>query len=133
MDTLSPSERSSRMGLVRSRDTKPELLLRRLVWSLGFRYRKNARQVIGHPDLAFIGRKRAIFLHGCFWHRHGCAAGIRVPKSRVNFWTEKFRQNKNRDARVMRQLKSSGWRALVVWECRAEETLSSQTASSKVP
>lgn len=118
MDSLSPSQRSERMRLVRSRDTKPELLLRRLIWSLGYRYRKNRRDLIGCPDLAFIGRKRAIFLHGCFWHRHRCPSGVRTPKTRVEFWTAKFERNIRRDSVVMKQLKSAGWRALVIWECQ---------------
>ncbi|HKW49303.1 MAG TPA: very short patch repair endonuclease, partial [Gemmatimonadaceae bacterium] len=105
MDTLTPEERSERMRRVRSRDTKPELELRRLVWVLGYRYRKNRRDVIGQPDIAFIGRKRAIFLHGCFWHRHDCASGRRAPKSRQAFWSSKFEQNVERDARVKREIK----------------------------
>ena len=117
MDTLTPSERSERMRRVRSRDTKPELELRRLVWDLGYRYRKNQRSVVGNPDIAFVGRKRAIFLHGCFWHRHDCAAGQRAPKSKKEFWYTKFENNVERDARVKRELKAAGWRALVIWEC----------------
>lgn len=117
MDTLMPAERSDRMRRVRSRDTKPELELRRLVWALGYRYRKNQRSVIGHPDIVFIGRKRAIFLHGCFWHRHDCTSGRRTPKSKKRFWTAKFEKNVERDARVKQELKAAGWRALVIWEC----------------
>lgn len=118
MDNLTPSQRSERMRLVRSSDTKPEVLLRRLVWSLGYRYRKNRSDLIGNPDLAFISRKRAIFLHGCFWHRHQCPAGTRTPKSRIDFWATKFERNVLRDAAVMKQLKSAGWQALVIWECQ---------------
>jgi DNA mismatch endonuclease (patch repair protein) len=117
MDTLTPQQRSARMRLVKSRDTKPELQLRRIVWGLGYRYRANRRDVTGHPDIAFVGRKRAIFLHGCFWHRHDCASGRRAPRSRLNFWLHKFERNVKRDAAVMAELKSTGWRALVIWEC----------------
>lgn len=117
MDTLTRSERSNRMRGIKSRDTRPELRLRRLVWALGHRYRKNQRTVIGKPDVAFIGRKRAIFLHGCFWHRHDCPSGRRTPKSNVGFWSKKFNDNVRRDAYVMRELKTAGWEALVVWEC----------------
>ena len=117
MDTLTPSERSARMSRVRSRDTKPERELRRIVWDLGYRYRKNRSGVVGKPDVAFVGRRRAIFVHGCFWHRHDCASGRRVPKSRTDFWTTKFDKNVERDATVMKQLKTAGWRALVIWEC----------------
>jgi DNA mismatch endonuclease, patch repair protein len=121
MDTLSPSERSERMSRVRSRDTKPERELRRLVWGLGYRYRKNRRDVVGHPDLAFVGRKRAIFLHGCFWHRHDCPAGRRAPKSRTEFWNGKFEANVRRDAIVRQQLSERGWKALVIWECELRD------------
>lgn len=121
MDTLTREERSERMRRVRSRDTKPELELRRLVWALGYRYRKNRRDIIGQPDVAFIGSKRAIFLHGCFWHRHDCASGRRVPKSRKAFWSAKFDENVERDARVRRDMKAAGWRALVIWECELRD------------
>src|SRR5438477_53160 len=111
MDTLTVAQRSERMRRVKSRDTKPEWELRRLVWALGHRYRKNRRDVIGQPDLAFLGRKRAIFLHGCFWHRHDCPSGQRVPKTKKTFWHAKFEQNVQRDAHVMRELRATGWRA----------------------
>ena len=117
MDTLTPLERSARMRLVKSRDTKPELELRRIVWGLGYRYRKNRRDVTGRPDMAFVGRRRAIFLHGCFWHRHDCGSGRRAPKSRTDFWHAKFERNVQRDALVLAELKTAGWRALVIWEC----------------
>jgi DNA mismatch endonuclease (patch repair protein) len=117
MDTLTPKQRSERMRRVRSRDTKPEVALRRLVFSLGYRFRKNRRDIVGNPDIAFIGKKRAIFVHGCFWHRHRCANGQRAPKSRRTFWTKKFENNVRRDAVVRRDLKTAGWRSLVVWEC----------------
>lgn len=121
MDMLSPEERSERMRRVKARDTKPEVRLRHLVWSMGYRYRKNRRDVVGQPDLSFMGRKRAIFLHGCFWHRHDCAAGRRSPKTRSEFWKLKFERNKHRDAVVMRDLKSTGWKALVIWECELRD------------
>lgn len=116
-DTLTKKERSERMSRVKSCDTKPELRLRRLVWNLGYRYRKNRTDILGKPDLTFIGRKRVIFLHGCFWHRHDCPSGRRVPKTRRAFWNEKFRMNIERDATVMNGLRKEGWQALVVWEC----------------
>jgi len=109
------------MARVKSRDTKPELQLRRLVWGLGQHYRKNRRDVVGQPDLAFIRRRRAIFLHGCFWHRHSCKAGSRAPKSKTAFWNAKFERNIQRDAKVMRELRAAGWRALVIWECELRD------------
>ncbi|HEV2989321.1 MAG TPA: DNA mismatch endonuclease Vsr [Candidatus Angelobacter sp.] len=117
MDTLTSKQRSARMRLVKSVDTKPELKLKRLVRNLGYPPRKNKTVVIGKPDIVFAGRRCAIFLHGCFWHRHVCHAGQRTPKSRVQFWKNKFTSNVNRDKFVASQLKKNGWRALVVWEC----------------
>ena len=121
MDTLTREERSERMRRVKSRDTNPEMKLRRLVWRLGYRYQKNRRDIIGQPDMAFIGRKRVIFLHGCFWHRHNCPLGQRSPKSRTAFWGQKFRKNIRRDARVMKELKAADWGALVIWECELRD------------
>ncbi|PZU44297.1 MAG: very short patch repair endonuclease [Sphingomonas sp.] len=121
MDTLSPEERSERMRRVRACDTKPEVRLRKLIWRLGYRYRKNRRDVCGNPDVAFMGRKRAIFLHGCFWHRHDCPSGRRVPKSRVEFWTGKFQRNVERDRAVDVELATFGWRSLVIWECELRD------------
>jgi DNA mismatch endonuclease (patch repair protein) len=123
MDTLTPLERSARMRRVKSTDTKPELELRRIVWGLGYRYRKKRSDVTGNPDIAFVGRKCAIFLHGCFWHRHDCPSGRRAPKSRINFWSVKFQRNVRRDAVVLAALKAAGWRALVIWECELANRL----------
>jgi DNA mismatch endonuclease (patch repair protein) len=117
MDTLTAAERSERMKLIKSRDTRPELMLRRLVRGLGHRCKTNRRDVIGSPDIAFIRRKRAIFVHGCFWHRHSCPAGIRIPKSRKAFWRDKFSKNVRRDRSVLKTLRRLGWKTLVVWEC----------------
>jgi DNA mismatch endonuclease, patch repair protein len=87
MDTLSPAERSKRMGVVRSKDTKPELAVRSIIHRLGFRYRLHRQDLPGSPDLAFPGLRKAIFVHGCFWHRHGSRCSLtRWPKSRLNFW-----------------------------------------------
>lgn len=121
MDTLTPTERSERMRRVKSRDTRPELLLRELTWELGYRYRKHRRDIPGCPDMAFIGQKRVVFLHGCFWHRHDCTSGQRKPKTRRTFWANKFQRNIERDSTVRDQLKAAGWRALVVWECELKK------------
>lgn len=120
-DTLTQNERSDRMRRIKSRDTQPEIQLRRLVWGIGHRYRQNRRTIVGKPDVAFVGRKLAIFLHGCFWHRHNCPSGRRTPKSKMGFWSKKFNDNVRRDAYVMRELKAEGWKALVVWECELRD------------
>lgn len=105
------------MRLVKSANTQPELALRRLVHGLGFRYRINNRDVVGRPDVANRSRRIAIFVHGCFWHRHDCPAGRRTPKSRIEFWSKKFQQNVKRDRTVEKQLRDLDWRSLIVWEC----------------
>ena len=118
MDTLSPLERSERMGRVKGKDTKPELMVRRLVYGLGFRYRLHVGGLPGKPDLVFSRRKSVIFVHGCFWHRHfGCAL-CRMPKSRLEFWKPKLEGNRKRDSRNQRMLRKDGWRVLVIWECQ---------------
>jgi DNA mismatch endonuclease (patch repair protein) len=121
VDTLTPHQRSVRMGLIRGHDTRPELSVRRLVHGLGYRYRKNVPALPGKPDLVFVGRQKVIFVHGCFWHRHRCALG-RMPKSRLEFWKPKLEGNRARDARNARRLKSDGWRLLVIWECQIRNT-----------
>jgi len=117
MDTLNPVERSARMALVRGKDTKPELLVRRLVHGMGYRYRLHRRNLPGTPDLVFPSRGKIIFIHGCFWHRHmGCALA-RLPKSRGEFWLSKLTANAERDARNERELRRRGWGVLTIWEC----------------
>jgi DNA mismatch endonuclease, patch repair protein len=119
MDTLTPAERSERMGLVRHKDTRPELVVRRLVHGMGYRYRLHRRDLPGHPDLVFPRLRKIIFIHGCFWHRHAAAECklARLPKSRQDFWVPKLEANRARDARNQEALSTAGWRVLVVWEC----------------
>jgi DNA mismatch endonuclease (patch repair protein) len=116
-DTLSPDERSKRMSLIRSRDTSPELALRRALHRRGFRYRVNDKRLPGKPDLVLRRFNVAIFVHGCFWHRHeGCSVANR-PKSNTAFWTAKFDRNVQRDAQAQERLTALGWNVWVVWEC----------------
>jgi len=122
MDTLSSAERSERMGRVRSKDTRPELVVRRIVHSLGFRYRLHDIKLPGKPDLVFSGRRKVIFVHGCFWHRHGAACPLtRLPKSRLEFWRPKLAENRKRDWKNARCLRSAGWDILVLWECQLRD------------
>jgi DNA mismatch endonuclease (patch repair protein) len=118
VDTLTAAERSARMALVRSRDTKPEMIVRRLIHSLGFRYRLHVRVLPGAPDLVFPRLRKVIFVHGCFWHRHSGCSLCRLPKSRLEFWQPKLEGNRLRDSRQRRELKKLGWRSLVIWECQ---------------
>ncbi|GJH07708.1 DNA mismatch endonuclease Vsr [Caballeronia novacaledonica] len=122
MDTLTPAERSARMALVRAKDTKPELLVRRLVHGMGYRYRLHRRELPGTPDLVFPGRGKVIFIHGCFWHRHVRCALARLPKSRGDFWLPKLTANAERDARNVRALRRLGWNVLTIWECQLGDT-----------
>lgn len=119
MDTLSPRDRSERMSRVRGKDTKPELLVRRLVHSLGYRYRLHRRDLPGRPDLVFPARQKVIFVHGCFWHRHRARRCrlARLPKTRLEFWEPKLEANRLRDLRAYAALRKAGWKILVVWEC----------------
>jgi DNA mismatch endonuclease, patch repair protein len=118
VDTLTPEERSHRMSLVKSVDTRPERVLRSLLHQRGYRYRLHGRDLPGSPDLVFSSRNKVIFVHGCFWHRHNCKMGVRLPKSRVKFWRSKLESNRRRDTRNRRRLRIGGWRVLVVWECQ---------------
>lgn len=123
MDTLSSEERSQRMGLIRGRDTKPELVIRRLVHGMGYRYRLHLAKLPGRPDMAFPSRRKVIFVHGCFWHRHSdpnCKLA-RLPKSRLEFWYPKLEGNHQRDLANLDELCSLGWSSLVVWECELDD------------
>lgn len=116
-DTLTKEERSKRMSLIRGRDTKPEMLVRRLVHALGYRYRLHCSDVPGKPDLVFRSRRKVIFVHGCFWHLHKGCANNRMPKSRLDFWKPKLEANRKRDIRNKARLSRTGWTYLVIWEC----------------
>jgi DNA mismatch endonuclease (patch repair protein) len=118
VDTLTPQQRSQQMALVRSQDTKPEWFVRSLLHQQGYRYRLHSRDLPGSPDLVFRSRNKVIFVHGCFWHRHNCKMGNRLPKTRVEFWEQKLSDNKRRDARNRRKLRRLGWDLFVIWECQ---------------
>ena len=111
------SERSRVMAAVKSKDTAPELLVRRLVHSLGYRYRLHVRSLAGTPDLVFPRLRKIINVNGCFWHMHGCPR-CRVPSSRRAYWVAKMQRNAARDKRTGRELRKGGWRVMVVWECQ---------------
>lgn len=119
-DTLTQEERSERMRRIRSKNTKPELRVRRLIHSLGYRYRLHGNSLPGRPDLVFPGRHKVIFVHGCFWHAHGCKVS-NIPKSRAEYWKEKFEANKKRDERNLSEIRALGWEALVIWECEVPD------------
>lgn len=116
-DTVEPEVRSKIMSRVRRRDTKPELALRRALHHQGFRYRIDYRGLPGSPDIVFPKWRTALFVHGCYWHRHAGCHKASSPSSNVEFWEEKFHRNVERDARNLRQLTDAGWRVGTVWEC----------------
>jgi DNA mismatch endonuclease (patch repair protein) len=118
MDTLSPAQRSERMARVRSKDTRPEMIVRRTAHAMGYRYRLHDRRVPGSPDMVFRRRRKVIFVHGCFWHGHDCKLGARPPKSRIEFWSTKIAGNRRRDERTLEELQKAGWQSLVIWECQ---------------
>ena len=117
-DQFTAAERSRVMRAVKSGDTAPELIVRRMVHGFGFRYRLHCRELPGQPDLVLPRLEKVIFVHGCFWHRHRCAAGQSMPASRVEYWQAKFARNVTRDRSNLRKLRRMGWSVLVVWECQ---------------
>lgn len=121
MDTLNPKQRGERMSRIRGKDTKPEMVVRRLVFSMGYRYRLHDRTLPGTPDLVFRGRRKAMFVHGCFWHRHSGCGLARLPKSRLDFWRPKLEGNARRDGENIAALRELGWETLVVWECETKD------------
>ena len=128
VDTLTTAQRSERMSRIRSTDTKPELALRKALHRLGFRFRLHGRGLPGKPDIVLPKYHTAIFVHGCFWHRHkGCKVAS-TPKSNTEFWVEKFERNVRRDAVASEQLEAAGWRVAIAWEC---ELRSPETAAAK--
>ncbi len=117
VDSIGQAARSALMARVRGKNTRPELIVRKLVFAAGYRYRLHVRTLPGSPDLVFPGRKKVIFVHGCFWHRHENCNLARMPKSRVEFWSDKLDGNKARDKRSYDALRHAGWQVHVVWEC----------------
>lgn len=130
-DTLTPAERSERMARVKGKDTKPEMLVRRLLHRMGYRYRLHAKDLPGRPDVVFRGKKKAVFVHGCFWHRHPGCALARLPKSRLAFWKQKLEGNRQRDLRNQKALTAMGWDFIVIWECEVGNATALEQRLSK--
>lgn len=121
MDKLSPKERSANMRRIRCRDTSPELTVRRLVHSMGFRYRLHVRNLPGCPDLVFPRLRKIIFVHGCFWHPHGHCRCSHIPKSNLEYWLPKLESNRLRDRRNLAALRRLGWKVLIIRECETRQ------------
>jgi DNA mismatch endonuclease, patch repair protein len=116
-DNLTPAQRSETMRRVKSTNTTPELVVRRLVHGMGFRYGLHSKKLPGHPDLVLRRLRAVIFVHGCFWHRHRCEAAI-LPVTNREYWAAKQQRNSDRDRRNIRGLRRAGWSVLVIWECQ---------------
>ncbi|QOZ07513.1 very short patch repair endonuclease [Bradyrhizobium sp. CCBAU 51765] len=133
MDKLDSKRRSANMRAIRAKNTKPELVVRRALRLAGFTgYRLHRRDLPGKPDIAFIGRKKAILVHGCFWHGHDCREGLRRPKARQEYWLPKISGNQMRDERHQTNLISQGWSVLVVWECETSHPALAQRLAAFV-
>jgi DNA mismatch endonuclease (patch repair protein) len=118
MDPLTPEQRRYTMSRVHGKDTKAELLVRRLLYNLGYRYRLQARDLPGNPDIVFRSKKKVIFIHGCFWHGHDCRSGKKQPKTNEKYWLPKLAKTRARDAQNQERLLESGWDYLTLWECQ---------------
>jgi DNA mismatch endonuclease, patch repair protein len=116
-DVLTPEQRRFNMSRIRSRNTKPEMIVRSLVHRMGYRYRLHRKDLPGKPDLVFPGRKKIIFVHGCFFHMHDCSYGKVTPKTNAEFWQNKRMGNVERDKRNIEALEADDWQVLTVWEC----------------
>src|SRR5208337_2290864 len=121
MDTFSVKRRSEIMRAIRSKDTKPEMIVRHLVYSMGYRYRLHRKDLPGKPDLVFPSRRKVLFLHGCFWHSHDCKRGGHTPGTNKEYWEKKIARNKARDVEHKTALEGQGWDILVIWECQTKD------------
>lgn len=120
VDNRSPMLRSKTMAAVKQKDTGPELIVRRLLHRLGYRFRLHRKDLPGRLDLVFGPRKKVLFVHGCFWHGHNCKIG-KLPKSRLDYWKPKIAANVERDYRTTRELAEMGWMSFVVWQCEIDD------------
>lgn len=121
MDRLTPERRSWNMSRIRSGDTKPERIVRSILYGLGYRFRLHRKDLPGKPDIVLAKYKTVVFVHGCFWHRHkGCKYAY-MPKSRIEFWQKKFDENVERDRKVQKKLEDMGWKIIIIWECELKD------------
>src|ERR1019366_2504407 len=131
MDNTTPEVRSAVMSRIRSRNTKPELIVRKALHAAGLRYRLHRKDLLGHPDIVFPSRRVAVFVDGCFWHQHGCRLS-HIPASRQEYWVPKLARNRQRDEMNRQSLSQSGWRVLSVWECEARDSVRLETLVAEV-
>ena len=131
MDRLSQERRSWNMSRIRSKNTKPEKYVRSILFSAGYRYNIHVKELPGNPDIVFKRKNVAIFIHGCFWHLHGCKNST-IPKTRNEWWKKKLESNKIRDDTNIQLLVAQGWRLIIIWECFIQEDMKSNTSESKI-
>jgi len=131
-DVLTPEQRRKCMSSIKGRDTSPEMIVRRMVHSFGYRYSLHRKDLPGKPDLVFSRSKKVIFVHGCFWHVHRCRYGKVKPKTNAQFWTDKRESNRMRDMRNRKLLKKIGWGTLIVWECWTRDIKKLQQLESRI-
>lgn len=131
-DIISSESRSKNMSAIRSKNTKPEIYLRKLLFAKGYRYRIAERSVPGHPDMFLRKHNTAIFVHGCFWHRHSGCRYAYTPKSRIEFWQKKFNDNVRRDAVVRNELQERNIKCLIIWECTIKQMMKDPELESKI-
>ena len=129
-DVMTPQQRHDCMSHIRSKNTKPEQLVRQALWHQGFRYRLHVKDLPGKPDIVLPKYKTAIFINGCFWHGHEGCKDFVIPKSNTAFWLEKIGKNKERDARDETALTSAGWKVITIWECELKKTVIEETISA---
>ena len=128
MDKLSAEQRHKNMAAIRGKDTKPEMIVRKGLWSMGFRYRLNSPRLPGHPDLVLRKYRTCIFVNGCFWHGHeGCC---RIPNTNREFWVAKIKRNQERDIETQKRLAEMGWHCITIWECELKPSKREQTLES---
>jgi len=127
VDIVSVERRSDIMRRVHSKSTSAELVVRRLTYAMGYRYRLNCEYLPGKPDLVFAGRKKVIFVHGCFWHGHEGCNRARLPQANREYWSTKINRNAQRDRAQLTMLNGKGWRTLVIWECELRDAIAVQT------
>lgn len=130
MDRLSKEQRSKCMSAIRSKNTKPEILVRKFLFGKGFRYRINDSRLPGHPDIVLPKYKTVIFVNGCFWHGHEGCSKYTLPKTNTEFWINKIEKNKKRDITVQRELAAMGWHCIVIWQCQLKSNVLKQTLDS---
>ncbi|TYB32763.1 MAG: DNA mismatch endonuclease Vsr [Flexistipes sinusarabici] len=131
MDVHNKKIRSYNMSRIHGENTKPEVNLRKILWHMGYRYRKNDKNLPGRPDIVFPGRKKIIFVHGCFWHKHDCKY-FKWPKTNVDFWTNKISENVRRDFKNYIELSKLGWECIVIWECELKNSEQKEKALKKI-